>query len=113
MLRALQGRRHIPVVYCFWGGNRPITVPWPRTTAVHFKLEKYTMKSLTRLAILAGVLAASLGCQSRAIVGLTANDEASLRQVLRPHAPAVEGREAIQKWLATLPSISNAKGQGV
>jgi hypothetical protein len=80
---------------------------------VLFKLEKYAMKSLTRLAILAVVLAASLGCQSRAIVGLTANDEASLRQVLRPHAPAVEGREAIQKWLATLPSISNAKGQGV
>jgi SnoaL-like domain len=106
---------------------------------VLFKLEKYAMKSLTRLAILAVVLAANLGCQSRAIAGLTANDEASLRQildnemkaanardaaawaavytedaiVLRPHAPAVEGREAIQKWLATLPSISNAKAQGV
>jgi hypothetical protein len=122
-----------------FGRNRPITTPWPRTTAVLFKLEKYAMKSLTRLAILAVVLTANLGCQSRAIVGLTANDEASLRQildnemkaanardaaawaavytedaiVLRPHAPAVEGREAIQKWLATLPSISNAKAQGV
>jgi ketosteroid isomerase-like protein len=32
---------------------------------------------------------------------------------LRPHAPAVQGREAIQQWLATLPPISNAKGQGV
>ena len=91
------------------------------------------------LAVLALVLAANLGCQSQAAIGLTANDEASLRQllynemkaanskdaaawaavyaedaiVLRPHAPAVEGREAIQKWLATLPSVSNAKGQGV
>ena len=91
------------------------------------------------LIILAVVLAAHLGCQSQAVVGLTASDEAALRQaldiemkaanardaaawaavysqdaiVLRPHAVAVEGREAIQKWLATLPSISNAKGQGV
>jgi ketosteroid isomerase-like protein len=33
--------------------------------------------------------------------------------VLRPHAPAVQGRDAIQQWLATVPSISNAKGQSV
>src|SRR4029079_11778720 len=97
------------------------------------------MDRLSSLTILTVVLAANLGCQSQTIAGLTANDEASLRQllynemkaanskdaaawaavyaedaiVLRPHAPAVEGREAIQKWLATLPSISNAKGQGV
>jgi ketosteroid isomerase-like protein len=70
---------------------------------------------------------------------LTANDEAAIRQaldaemkaadaadaagwaslytsnaiVLRPHATAVQGRDAIQQWLATLPHISNAKAQGV
>jgi len=91
------------------------------------------------LTILAVAILASLACQSQAIVGLTANDEAALRQafviemkaanaadaagwaslytqdaiVLRPHAPAVQGREAIQQWLATLPPISNAKGEGV
>ena len=81
----------------------------------------------------------SLACQPQTIVDLTASDEAALRQafdsemkaanaadaagwaslyaedaiVLRPHAPAVQGREAIRQWLATLPPISNAKGQGV
>jgi uncharacterized protein (TIGR02246 family) len=70
---------------------------------------------------------------------LTAHDEAAVRQgldaemkaanaadaaawaslytpdaiVLRPHATAVQGRDAIQQWLATLPHISNAKAQGV
>jgi len=70
---------------------------------------------------------------------LTANDETAVRQavdvemkaanaadaagwasvyaqdaiVLRPNGPAVQGREAIQQWLATLPPISNAKGNGV
>jgi uncharacterized protein (TIGR02246 family) len=91
------------------------------------------------VTILAVAIVAGLACQSQAIVGLTASDEAALRQavdtemkaanaadaagwasvyapdaiVLRPHAPAVQGREAIQQWLATLPPISNAKGQGV
>jgi uncharacterized protein (TIGR02246 family) len=91
------------------------------------------------LAILAVAVTASLACQTQAIAELTANDEAAVRQafdaemnaanaadaagwaalytqdaiVLRPHAPAVQGREAIQQWLATLPPISNAKGQGV
>lgn len=91
------------------------------------------------LTILAVTIIASLACQPQTIVGLTANDEAALRQaldtemkaanaadpagwaslytqdaiVLRPHAPAVQGREAIQQWLATLPPISNAKGQGL
>ena len=91
------------------------------------------------LTILAVVILASLACQSQTIVGVTASDEAALRQaldiemkaanaadaagwaavyaqdaiVLRPHAPAVQGREAIQQWLATLPPISNAKGQGL
>ena len=70
---------------------------------------------------------------------LTATDEAAIRQaldaemnaanaadamawaslytpdaiVLRPHASAVQGHDAIQQWLATLPHISNAKAQGV
>jgi ketosteroid isomerase-like protein len=91
------------------------------------------------LTISAVAILASLACQSQTIVGLTANDEAALRQaldiemkaanaadeagwaalytqdaiVLRPHAPAVQGRETIQQWLATLPAISNANGQGV
>ena len=91
------------------------------------------------LTILAVAIVASLGCQSQRMVGVTATDEAALRQaldiemkaanaadaagwaavyaqdaiVLRPHAPAVQGREAIQQWLATLPAISNAKGQSV
>jgi len=91
------------------------------------------------LTILAVAIAASLACRSQTIVGVTATDEAALRQaldiemqaanaadaagwasvyaddaiVLRPHAPAAQGREAIQQWLATLPPISNAKGQGV
>ena len=89
------------------------------------------------LTILAVAFAAGVGCQSPAAVGLNASDEAALREaldlemkaanaadaarwasvytqdaiVLRPHAPAVEGRDAIQKWLATLPPISNAKGE--
>ena len=90
------------------------------------------------VTILAVAFVAGLGCQSQTIVGLTASDEAAIRQaldtemkaanaadatgwasvytqdaiVLRPHAPAVQGREAIQQWLATLPHISNAKAQG-
>ncbi len=97
------------------------------------------MNRAPSLTILAVVIATNLGCQSQAVVGLTPNDEAALRQaldiemkaanardlaawvslytqdaiVLRPNAPAVQGREAIQQWLATLPPISNAKGQGV
>jgi ketosteroid isomerase-like protein len=93
----------------------------------------------TCLLVLAVAFLASLACQSQATVGLTAGDEAALHQaldiemkaanakdaagwaalytqdaiVLRPHAPAVQGREAIQQWLVTLPAISNAKGQGV
>jgi ketosteroid isomerase-like protein len=89
--------------------------------------------------VLAVTIVASLACQSQPIVSLTASDEAAIRQgldiemkaanaadaagwasvyaqdaiVLRPHAPAVQGREAIQQWLATLPPISNAKGQGL
>ena len=31
--------------------------------------------------------------------------------VLRPHAVALEGRDAIQQWLGTVPPISNAKGE--
>ena len=91
------------------------------------------------LAIVTVGIVASLACQRQTLAGLTASDEATLRQaidiemkaanegdaagwaslyaqdaiVLRPHAPAVEGREAIQQWLATLPPISNAKGQGL
>ena len=91
------------------------------------------------LTIVAAVVVAGLGCQSQTIVGLTASDEGAVRQaldtemkaanaadaagwasvytqdaiVLRPHAPAVQGREAIQQWLATLPRISNAKAEGV
>ena len=91
------------------------------------------------LTVLTVAIAASLACESQRLVGLTASDEAAIRQaidiemkaaneadaagwasvyaqdaiVLRPHAPAVQGREAIQQWLATLPPISNAKGQGL
>jgi ketosteroid isomerase-like protein len=91
------------------------------------------------LTILTVAILASLACQSQAIAGLTSNDETAIHQaldvemkaangadaagwaslytqdaiVLRPHAPAVQGRDAIQQWLATLPAISNAKGQGV
>ena len=91
------------------------------------------------LTVLPVAIVTSLACQSQTIVGLTASDEAALRQaldiemkaanaadaagwaavyaqdaiVLRPHAPAIQGREAIQQWLATLPPISNAKGQGI
>ena len=91
------------------------------------------------VTILAVAIVAGAGCQSQTTVGLTASAEAALRQaldtemkaanaadaagwasvyaqdaiVLRPHAPAVQGRESIQQWLATLPPISNAKGQGV
>jgi len=97
------------------------------------------MNRVPDLTVLAVAIVASLACQSQTIVGLTASDEAAVRQaldiemkaanaadaagwaavyaqdavVLRPHAPAVQGREAIQQWLATLPPISNAKGQGV
>lgn len=89
------------------------------------------------LAILAVAFVAGVGCQSPAAVGLTATDEAAVREaldiemksanaadaaawasiytedaiVLRPHANSLEGREAIQKWLGTLPPISNAKGE--
>ena len=91
------------------------------------------------VAILAVAIVAGLGCQSQTIVGLTASDEATLLQaldtemkaanaadaagwasvyaqdaiVLRPNGPAVQGRQAIQQWLATLLPISNAKGEGV
>jgi uncharacterized protein (TIGR02246 family) len=91
------------------------------------------------LTILVVVIVASFGCQSQAIVGLTASDEAAIRGaldtemnaanaadaagwasiyaqdaiVLRPNAPAIQGREAIQQWLATFPPISNASGQGI
>lgn len=91
------------------------------------------------LTFLMAAILTGAACQSRSIVGLTTTDEASLRQaldiemgaanardatrwasvyaqdaiVLRPHAPAVQGREAIQQWLATLPQISNARGEGV
>ena len=91
------------------------------------------------LTVLTAAILTSGACQSHSIVGLATTDEASLRQaldiemgaanardaarwasvyaqdsiVLRPHAPAVQGREAIQQWLATLPPISNAKGEGV
>ena len=91
------------------------------------------------LTILPAAIVAGLACHAQTIVGLTASDEAALRQaldtemkaansadaagwasvyaqdaiVLRPHASAVQGREAIQQWLATLPPISNAKGEGV
>ena len=77
------------------------------------------------LTILAVAFAAGAGCQSPAAVGLNASDEAALREaldlemkaanaadaarwasvytqdaiVLRPHAPAVEGRDAIQSGL--------------
>jgi uncharacterized protein (TIGR02246 family) len=33
--------------------------------------------------------------------------------VLRPRASAIQGRNAIQAWLATFPPISNAKGDSV
>jgi uncharacterized protein (TIGR02246 family) len=80
-----------------------------------------------------------VGSQPQAMARLTASDEAAIRQaldaemkaanaadpaawasmytpdaiVLRPHATAVQGQEAIQQWLATLPRISNANAQGV
>ena len=85
--------------------------------------------------LLALVISALLGCTQP--VRLTEADQATLRRalddemqaanagnaaawaslyapdaiVLRPHATAVEGRESIQRWLATLPRISNAKGE--
>src|SRR6266852_2985591 len=91
------------------------------------------------VTVLAVAIVTGLACRSQTNVGLTPSDEAALRQaldtemkaanaadaagwasvyaqdaiVLRPHAPAVQGREAIQQWLATLPPISNAKGQGL
>jgi ketosteroid isomerase-like protein len=87
--------------------------------------------------VVALAIVASSGCQTEQ--RLTMSDEAALRQaldtemraanaadvaswtalytpdamVLRPHAPPVEGREAIQRWLVTLPPISHAKGEGV
>jgi uncharacterized protein (TIGR02246 family) len=93
----------------------------------------------SRLVILAVAIIAAVGCQTQASADLTADDEAAVRQaldmemkaanaadaagwaalytqdaiVLRPHATAVQGREAIQQGLATLPRISNAKGEGV
>src|SRR5262245_1661387 len=33
--------------------------------------------------------------------------------VLRPNETAIQGRQAIQQWLATLPRITNANGEGV
>jgi uncharacterized protein (TIGR02246 family) len=104
-----------------------------------FEPGEYTMNRELRLAIVAVGVAVSLACQAQAIPGLSTTDEAALRQafdmemkaanaadaagwaglytqdaiVLRPHAPAVQGRDAIQQWLATVPSISNAKGQSV
>jgi ketosteroid isomerase-like protein len=98
-----------------------------------------TMNRGSVLIILTVAVAASLACQSPTVVGLTATDEAALRQalntemtsanaadaagwaslysqdaiVLRPNGPAVQGREAIQQWLATLPPISKAKGEGI
>jgi uncharacterized protein (TIGR02246 family) len=123
------------------GGNRTNTNKALDYWNCHFKMRAHTMNRGPRLAvtILAVAIVAGLGCQSQTIGGLTASDEAALRQaldtemkaanaadaagwaavytqdavVLRPHAPAVQGREAIQQWLATLPPISNAKGQGL
>lgn len=97
------------------------------------------MNRVSSLAILAVAVAASLACQSQSNAALTAEDEAAVRLaldtemkaanaadaagwaalytqdaiVLRPHATALQGREAIQQWLAMLPPISNAKGEGV
>ena len=83
--------------------------------------------------------AASLACQSTSIAGLTPDDETAIRRsihaemqaanagdaaawaalytqdaiVLRPHGAVVQGRDAIERWLAELPAISDAKGEGV
>ena len=93
----------------------------------------------TGLAALAVAFAASLACQSTTIAVLTPDDEAAIRLtvnaemqaanaadaaawgalytqdaiVLRPHSAAVQGRDAIEQWLATLPAISNAKGEAL
>lgn len=97
-----------------------------------------TMRT-ARFVVLSVALTASLACQSTTIAGLTPGDEAAIRQVisaetaaanaadavawaalytqdavvLRPHGAAVEGRDAIAKWLSALPPISNGKGEGV
>ena len=89
------------------------------------------------VTVLALVFAGGIGCRQPAPAGLTAADEAAVRQVLdiemkaanaadaaawasvytqdaivlRPHAVALEGRDAIQQWLGTVPPISNAKGE--
>lgn len=93
--------------------------------------------TLAQSLIILVLVVTCAGCQSPPAVNLTRGDEAALREaldiemkaanaadeagwasvyaedaiVLRPHAPAVEGRQAIQQWLATLPPISNAKGE--
>jgi ketosteroid isomerase-like protein len=98
------------------------------------------MRLKSRFAmVVAFAIVTTYGCRSEQEPGLTMSDEAALRQaldtemraaneadvaswtalyapdaiVLRPHAPPVEGREAIQRWLLTLPAISHAKGEGV
>jgi uncharacterized protein (TIGR02246 family) len=101
-------------------------------------MEAHMMKGGPRIAVtvLAVAIVGGLACQSQTTGGLTASDEAALRQALdiamkavnaadpaglasvyaqdamflRSHAPALEGREAIQQWLATAPPIS-MKGQ--
>ena len=88
-------------------------------------------------AVLTVALAASLACQSTTIVGLTPGDETAIRRlitaemnaasaadakawaalytedaiVLPPHGTALQGRDAIEGWLAKLPAISSAKGE--
>ena len=90
------------------------------------------------VTVLAVAIVGGLACQSQTTGRLTASDEAALRQALdiemtavnaadptgvasvyaqdaiflRSHAPALQGREAIQQWLATAPPIS-MKGQVV
>lgn len=90
-------------------------------------------------AALAVAFSASLACQPMTIAGLTPDDEAAIRRtinaemkaanaadaaasaalytqdaiVLRPHGAAVQGQDAIERWLAELPAISNAQGEAV
>src|SRR5919106_3735519 len=80
---------------------------------------------------------ALVSCQSRENAGLTPADETAIRQgyeamaraanggnaaewaslyaedavLLPPHGPTVHGREAIEKWIAGLPPISNTRAE--
>jgi ketosteroid isomerase-like protein len=97
------------------------------------------MIQTARLIAVAVTMVSSLACRAAAPAGVTTADQEMIRQVLDaemqaaasgdeaswsalytqdaivlpPHGVAVQGRDEIQRWLAELPPISNAKGESL